>query len=65
MDAESRHDNHAYVAAVTRNGARYCEMGIEPGTLGPGKLTVVLVVDGYPFGDFHALTICVLRCVRV
>jgi len=44
------------IVAATRNGARSCDMVNELGTLEPGKLADVLVVDGNPLADVHALT---------
>jgi len=44
------------IVAATRNGARSCGMVKELGTLEPGKLADVLVVDGNPLADVHALT---------
>jgi imidazolonepropionase-like amidohydrolase len=44
------------IVATTRNGARSCGMASELGTLEAGKLADVLVVDGNPLADVHALT---------
>ena len=44
------------IVAATRNGARSCDMVNELGTLEPGKLADVLVVDGNPLADVNALT---------
>jgi imidazolonepropionase-like amidohydrolase len=44
------------IVAATRNGARSCNMESELGTLEEGKLADVLVVDGDPLVDVHALT---------
>jgi cytosine/adenosine deaminase-related metal-dependent hydrolase len=43
------------IVAATRNGARACDMASELGTLEAGKLADVLVVDGNPLADVHAL----------
>ena len=44
------------IVAATRNGARSCNIESELGTLEAGKLADVLVVDGDPLSDIHALT---------
>jgi imidazolonepropionase-like amidohydrolase len=44
------------IVAATRNSARSCNMERELGTLEAGKLADVLVVDGNPLLDVHALT---------
>jgi imidazolonepropionase-like amidohydrolase len=44
------------IVAATKNGARSCNMQNELGTLEAGKLADVLVVDGDPLADIHALT---------
>lgn len=44
------------IVAATRNGARSCNIESELGTLEKGKLADVLVVDGDPLVDVHALT---------
>ena len=44
------------IVSATRNGARSCNMEKELGTLEAGKLADVLVVDGDPLADVHALT---------
>jgi len=44
------------IVAATRNGARSCNIERELGTLEKGKLADVLVVDGDPLVDVHALT---------
>jgi imidazolonepropionase-like amidohydrolase len=44
------------IVAATLNGARSCDMVSELGTLETGKLADVLVVDGDPLADVHALT---------
>jgi imidazolonepropionase-like amidohydrolase len=44
------------IVAATRNGARSCNIERELGTLEKGKLADVLVVDGNPLVDVHALT---------
>jgi enamidase len=44
------------IVAATRNGARSCDMVSELGTLEAGKLADILVVDGNPLSDIHALT---------
>ena len=43
------------IVAATRNAATVCGLGRELGTLKPGKLADVLVVDGDPLTDVHAL----------
>ena len=45
------------IVAATKNGARACNMQGELGTLEAGKLADVLVVDGNPLTDIHALTV--------
>ena len=44
------------IVAATLNGARSCDMESALGTLEAGKLADVLVVDGDPLVDVHALT---------
>jgi imidazolonepropionase-like amidohydrolase len=44
------------IVAATRNGARSCNIERELGTLEKGKLADILVVDGNPLVDVHALT---------
>lgn len=44
------------IVAATRNAAHVCGLARELGTLEPGKLADVLVVDGDPLADPHALT---------
>jgi imidazolonepropionase-like amidohydrolase len=44
------------IVAATKNGARSCNMENELGTLEAGKQADVLVVDGDPLADIHALT---------
>ena len=44
------------IVAATRNGACSCDMVSELGTLEAGKLADILVVDGNPLSDIHALT---------
>jgi len=44
------------IVAATRNGARSCNAEGELGTLEAGKIADVLVVDGDPLADVHALT---------
>ena len=44
------------IVSATRNGARSCNIERELGTLEKGKLADVLVVDGDPLVDVHALT---------
>ena len=39
------------VAALTRNGAAYVGLGDEIGTLEPGKLADIVIVDGDPLAD--------------
>ena len=44
------------IVAATRNAARVCNLDRELGTLEPGKVADVLVVDGDPLQDIRALT---------
>ncbi len=44
------------IVAATKNAATVCGLDRELGTLEPGKLADVLVVDGDPLTDVHALT---------
>jgi imidazolonepropionase-like amidohydrolase len=44
------------IVAATLNGARSCDMESALGTLEAGKLADILVVDGDPLVDVHALT---------
>jgi imidazolonepropionase-like amidohydrolase len=44
------------IIAATKNAAHSCNMENELGTLELGKLADVLVVDGDPLADIHALT---------
>jgi len=44
------------IVAATKNAAIVCGLGRELGTLEPGKLADVLVVDGDPLTAIHALT---------
>jgi imidazolonepropionase-like amidohydrolase len=44
------------ILAATRNAAHVCRLDHELGTLEPGKLADVLVVDGDPLEDLQALT---------
>jgi imidazolonepropionase-like amidohydrolase len=44
------------IVAATRNAATVCGLARELGTLEAGKLADVLVVEGDPLGDLHALT---------
>ncbi len=44
------------IVAGTRNAARVCNLKDELGTLEAGKIADVLVVDGDPLDDVHALT---------
>jgi imidazolonepropionase-like amidohydrolase len=44
------------IVAATHNGAHVCGLESELGTLEPGKLADVLVVDGDPLTDLQALT---------
>ena len=44
------------IVAATQNGAIVCGLGRELGTLEPGKLADVLVVNGDPLADLRALT---------
>jgi imidazolonepropionase-like amidohydrolase len=44
------------IVAATRNGARSCNAEGELGTLEAGKIADVLVIDGDPLADVHALT---------
>ena len=43
------------IVAATQNAARVCNLGHELGTLEPGKVADVLVVDGDPLQDLQAL----------
>ncbi len=44
------------IVSATRNAARACNMEGQIGTLEVGKLADILVVDGDPLTDIHALT---------
>jgi imidazolonepropionase-like amidohydrolase len=44
------------IVAATRNAAHVCGLGDELGTLEVGKIADVLVVDGNPLHDIHALS---------
>jgi imidazolonepropionase-like amidohydrolase len=44
------------LVAATRNGAQVCGLGDEIGTVEPGKRADLLVVEGDPLQDVHALT---------
>jgi imidazolonepropionase-like amidohydrolase len=44
------------IIAATKNGARSCDRENELGTLEAGKLADVLIVNGDPLADIHALT---------
>jgi imidazolonepropionase-like amidohydrolase len=44
------------IVAATRNAARVCNLDHELGTLEPGKIADVLVVNGDPLQDIRALT---------
>lgn len=44
------------IVAATRNGAHVCNLETELGTLEPGKIADVLVVNGDPLQDIHTLT---------
>jgi imidazolonepropionase-like amidohydrolase len=44
------------IVAGTKNGAHVCNLDHELGTLEAGKIADVLVVDGDPLEDIHALT---------
>jgi imidazolonepropionase-like amidohydrolase len=44
------------IIAATKNGARSCNMEKQMGTLESGKVADVLIVDGDPLADIHALT---------
>lgn len=55
MDAGSRHDTNADHCRGNTEGARSCDMADELGTLETGILADVLVVDGNPLADVHAL----------
>ncbi len=43
------------IVAGTQNAAKVCNLGTEVGTLQPGKMADVLVVQGDPLQDIHAL----------
>jgi len=45
------------IVAATRNAATVCNRGRELGTLEPGKIADVLVVNGDPLQDIHALEV--------
>jgi len=53
--AESGMTPMQIIVAATKNAATVCGLGRELGTLEPGKLADVLVVDGDPLADLHAL----------
>jgi imidazolonepropionase-like amidohydrolase len=44
------------IVAATKNGARSCDRKSDLGTLEPGKLADVLVVNGNPLDDINTLT---------
>jgi imidazolonepropionase-like amidohydrolase len=44
------------IVAGTKNAAHVCDLDRELGTLEPGKIADVLVVDGNPLENIHALT---------
>ena len=44
------------LVSATRNAAHVCRLEHELGTLEPGKLADVLVVDGNPLEDLQSLT---------
>jgi imidazolonepropionase-like amidohydrolase len=44
------------IVAATMHAARVCNLDHELGTLAPGKIADVLVVDGDPLQDLRALT---------
>ena len=44
------------IIAATRNAARVCNLDHELGTLEPGKVADVLVVNGDPLQDIRAFT---------
>lgn len=48
------------IEASTRHSASICGQGSELGTLEPGKLADVIVVDGDPLEDIHAMSQMVL-----
>jgi imidazolonepropionase-like amidohydrolase len=48
-------DNHGAILAATRDGAKVCDLEDKIGTLEPGKLGDVLVVNGSPLEDITAL----------
>jgi imidazolonepropionase-like amidohydrolase len=43
------------IVAATKNAAVVCDMGFELGTLEPGKIADILVVDGNPLQDLASL----------
>jgi imidazolonepropionase-like amidohydrolase len=43
------------IVAATKYAAHVCNLGQEIGTLEPGKAADILVVDGNPLEDIHAL----------
>jgi len=44
------------IIAATRNAAEVCGLGQELGTLEPGKIADILVIDGDPLQDLANLT---------
>jgi imidazolonepropionase-like amidohydrolase len=44
------------MVAATKNAAHVCNLEEELGTLEPGKLADILVVEGNPLEDLNALT---------
>jgi imidazolonepropionase-like amidohydrolase len=44
------------IVAATSNAARVCNLDHELGTLAPGKIADVLIVDGDPLADLGSLT---------
>jgi imidazolonepropionase-like amidohydrolase len=44
------------IVAATRNGAHVCGLEDEIGTLEAGKIADILIVEGDPLDDMHALT---------
>jgi hypothetical protein len=53
--AESGMTAMQVIVAATRNAATVCNLGRELGTLDVGKVADVLVVNGNPLQDIHAL----------
>ena len=48
------------IVSATKNGARSCNMESDLGTLEPGKIADILVIDGNPLKDLTNLTKTIL-----